>query len=114
METICPSRFAITVIITPSLIARDAPLAPLNSYPGRSEFLSGQVRALAEALLAGAITKKRQIERIKMTRFFSGQAVGEDSAKYPLGKLGLNGDIPATTFHPGRLGIEADYFKFVK
>jgi hypothetical protein len=50
METICPNRFAITVIITPSLIARDAPLIPLNSYPGGSE----RSRRL---ILAGATTK---------------------------------------------------------
>jgi hypothetical protein len=49
METICPSKFAITVIITSSLIARDAPLIPLKVCPG--------VEALAEAILAGATTK---------------------------------------------------------
>ena len=32
METICPSEFAITVIIRPSLIARDDPLVPLNPH----------------------------------------------------------------------------------
>jgi hypothetical protein len=37
METICPSRFAITVIIRPSLIARDDPLLPLNPHPGGSK-----------------------------------------------------------------------------
>ena len=36
----------------------------------------------------------------------SGQTVGEDSAKYLLGKVGDNADILAMTFHPGKLCID--------
>ena len=36
----------------------------------------------------------------------SGQTVGDDSAKYLLGKLGDNADILAMTFHPGKLCID--------
>jgi hypothetical protein len=50
METIRPRGFAITVIIAPSLIAREAPLVPLNVYP--------EGEAFAQALIAGATTKE--------------------------------------------------------
>jgi len=36
----------------------------------------------------------------------SGQTVGDDSAKYLLGKVGDNADILAMTFHPGKLCID--------
>jgi ribose transport system substrate-binding protein len=36
----------------------------------------------------------------------SGQTVGEDSAKYLLGKLEDNADVLAMTFHPGKLCID--------
>src|ERR1700734_3010172 len=36
----------------------------------------------------------------------SGQTVGEDSAKYLLGKVGDNADVLAMTFHPGKLCID--------
>src|SRR6202167_3364708 len=60
METICPSRFAITVIITTSLIDRDAPLLSVNAYPGGSERL--------RRLSPRTRQQEHQIGRIKMTR----------------------------------------------